>query len=92
MNQSRLESLLETIVSTVIGMLVAIGMQLLVFPLFGFNPPLHDNLAIAGLFTVASILRGYGVRRLFNFGLRRMLQALSRRLLVFFPKGPHDPS
>jgi hypothetical protein len=66
MTQSRKMSLIETITSTAIGYSVAVATQLTVFPLFGINIPLQDNLAIGAIFTVVSIVRGYVVRRVFN--------------------------
>lgn len=66
MKQTKTGSLLEVLVSTVIGYSVALAAQLLVFPLFGWTPPLAANLAIGAIFTVVSIVRGYAVRRLFN--------------------------
>jgi hypothetical protein len=66
MKQSRLMSMVETVGNTAIGFGVAIGAQLLIFPLFGFSPPLSQNFMIAGLFTVVSIVRGYLLRRLFE--------------------------
>lgn len=91
MNQSRLESLMETCLSTLIGLGVALVMQRLVFPLFGFNPPLSQNLAIAALFTAASIARGYAIRRFFARGLHRAAVAIAARLWSLFPfrRGDH---
>lgn len=66
MKQSRAWSLFEQIASTVIGLVVALPTQLIVFPWFGFNPPLSQNLMITAIFTVVSIVRGYGIRRLFE--------------------------
>jgi hypothetical protein len=66
MTQSRKLSLIETITSTAIGYSVAVATQVSVFPLFGINIPLQDNLAIGAIFTVISIVRGYVVRRVFN--------------------------
>lgn len=66
MKQSKLMSLVETVLSTVIGFGVALTTQILVFPLFGFNPPISHNLLIGAIFTVASIARGFLVRRLFE--------------------------
>lgn len=66
MSQSRRMSLLESVTSTTIGLLVGFGAQLVVFPLFGWHPPLGVNLAITVIFTAISIVRGYCVRRLFN--------------------------
>jgi len=38
-----------------------------VLPLYGFDVKLGQSVAITVIFTVASIVRGYGVRRLFNY-------------------------
>jgi len=65
--QSRKMSLVETLLNVAIGYGVAVLAQIVIFPLFGINIPLHDNLAIGALFTVVSIARSYMVRRLFNF-------------------------
>ena len=67
MKQSKLMSMIETVGNTTLGFGVAILAQLLIFPLFGFSPPLAQNFMIAGLFTVVSIVRGYCLRRLFEF-------------------------
>lgn len=66
MKQSKLMSWVETCLNTAIGFGVAILAQILIFPLFGFSPPLSQNFMIAGLFTVVSIVRGYCLRRLFE--------------------------
>lgn len=57
----------ETAASVAIGYLVALLSQLAIFPLFGIHLPLSDNLAIGLYFTAISIVRGYYVRRLFNW-------------------------
>ena len=64
--QTRIQSLLEAFANVAIGYLVAVGAQLLVFPLFGINVPLSSNLLIGAFFTAVSIVRSYVVRRLFN--------------------------
>lgn len=66
MKQSRTMSLLETSLSTGIGLIVALLTQIAVFPLFGFHPRIDQNLAITAIFTVVSIVRQYVVRRLFE--------------------------
>lgn len=66
MKQSRSTSLLKSLISTSTGFAVAFAAQLIVFPLFGFNPPLSTNFAITGIFTVLSIVRGYVLERLFE--------------------------
>lgn len=66
MGQSKLASMIETVTNTLVGYLIAVWMQSVIFPMFGYNLPLHDNFIMAGIFTVVSILRSYFFRRLFN--------------------------
>ena len=65
--QSRLQSLFEALANVVLGYGVALGAQLLVFPLFGIHLPLASNLAIGTIFTVVSLIRSYLLRRFFNW-------------------------
>ena len=80
MNQTRLESLAEVCLSTAIGYAFAILAQLAIFPVFGISVTVAENFAIAALFTVVSVLRGYVVRRWFNAGLHRTAVRIARRL------------
>ena len=64
--QTRLQSFIESLINVAIGYGVAIGSQILIFPLFKIHIPLSSNLIIGLFFTVISIVRGYMVRRLFN--------------------------
>ena len=65
--QSRLQSALESLANTVLGYAIALGAQLLIFPLFGIEIPLTSNLLIGVLFTLVSLVRSYVLRRLFNW-------------------------
>ena len=65
--QSRLQSLLEAGANVLLGYGVALGAQLLVFPLFGIVIPLSSNIAIGIIFTFVSLVRSYALRRLFNW-------------------------
>jgi accessory gene regulator protein AgrB len=67
LSQSRLQSLLESLANVVLGYGVALGAQLIVFPLFGIVIPLASNIAIGIIFTFVSLLRSYVLRRLFNW-------------------------
>ena len=66
MSQSRAQSMIESAANVVIGYMVAIGSQLVVFPMFGVHLPLQDNLLIGLWFTAISLVRSYFVRRWFN--------------------------
>ncbi len=66
MKQSKLMSLAEALLNVAIGYIIAVATQLLVFPIFGLNVSLSDNLLIGAFFTVVSIARSFAVRRLFE--------------------------
>lgn len=66
MKQSKLMSWVETCLNTAIGFGIAMATQVLVFPLFGYSPPLSTNFKIAIIFTVVSIVRGFVLRRVFE--------------------------
>lgn len=68
--QTRLGSLIESLVNIAIGYFVALGSQLAIFPLFDIYISLSDNLLIGAWFTVIAIIRSYLVRRYFNGLLR----------------------
>ena len=65
--QTRLGSLVEAIINVSIGFVVALITQWLVFPLFGLQVSLGENLLIGGIFTAVSVVRSYAVRRFFNW-------------------------
>jgi hypothetical protein len=64
--QSRTMSIIESVANVAIGYGIAVCAQIAIFPLFGINVPIGDNLAIGGLFTIVSLLRSYFLRRIFN--------------------------
>ena len=66
MKQSKQMSLLESLTNVAIGYGVAVSAQILVFPMFGLDVPLSDNLAIGAIFTGISIVRSFTLRRVFE--------------------------
>jgi len=67
MSQSRKGSALEIIVSIAIGLVVSVIANHFVFPMYGFIPSFRQNAEITVIYTAISFVRGYGVRRLFNY-------------------------
>ncbi|NOX15987.1 MAG: hypothetical protein GXP61_08185 [Epsilonproteobacteria bacterium] len=65
--QTKKMSWIETVTSTAIGFIVSLVLVNIVLPAFAFNVRFAQSLTITAIFTVASIIRGYGVRRLFNY-------------------------
>jgi uncharacterized protein (DUF2062 family) len=68
MTQSRIMSLVEAATNVIVGYALAVGMQIVVFPVFGIHIALGDQLAIGLVFTGVSLVRGYVLRRLFERG------------------------
>lgn len=68
--QSRGRSVLEAAVNVVLGFLLAFVMQGMIYPLLGIITKAEDNLLIAAIFTVLSLVRSYLVRRAFETARR----------------------
>ena len=80
MHQTRIESLLESIVNIVIGYVVALISQIVVFPAVGIEVSITTNLVIGFWFTLISLVRSYVIRRWFNAGLHRVIASAARKL------------
>ena len=50
----------------VVGYVISIAAQLVIFPAFDIHVPLRSDLAIGLCFTAVSLARSYLLRRLFN--------------------------
>ena len=55
MKQSRLMSLVESVVNVIVGYGVAVMTQILIFPVFGLHTTLAQNLKMGAIFTIVSI-------------------------------------
>ena len=59
-------SALESITNVFIGFILAVFIQIKLFTSFGIEVETNQEVAIALLFTAASIIRSFVVRRVFN--------------------------
>lgn len=66
MKQSRAMSLVESVLNISIGFGVSLVAQILILPLLGVTVTLVQNVQFALIMTVVSIVRSYGLRRLFE--------------------------
>ena len=66
MKQSKFQSLIESFVTVGSGLIVAVIIQLLIFPLYDIEITLFENIQLATIFTVSSIIRIYFIRRCFS--------------------------
>ena len=71
MTQTRRMSLLESVTNVVVGYVLAIVTQIVVFPWFGIVTDLKLHLAIGLAFVVVSLARGFVLRRIFEHFSRR---------------------
>lgn len=66
--QTKLSSLCEAIFNTVIGVLLSLLVQKVVFTAYGLKTTFNTDIQILFWFTVVSIGRSYVVRRMWNKG------------------------
>ena len=64
--QTKKHSFIESMTNILIGYGVAVTSQIIIFPWFGINIPISDNLLIGFYFTLISLVRSYVLRRYFN--------------------------
>lgn len=75
MNQTRLGSLIETIINVIIGFSINWTANMFIFPLFGFHISAGANFVLGLIYTIISVIRSYCIRRWFNAKLHGMAQA-----------------
>lgn len=74
MEQTKLESLLESAVNISSGFFISLLVWIFVVaPLWDIPVKMHDSLAITSIFTVSSLLRAYIWRRFFNAGMHKAI-------------------
>ena len=66
MTQSRAMSLVEAAANVIVGYVLSIATQIVVFALFEIEVALQEHLAIGLAFTGVSLIRGYVLRRVFE--------------------------
>jgi len=74
MNQTKLESLLETCINIASGFIVSFLLwSFVVAPIWGLTMSTFDNLGIVSIFTVSAVIRSYVWRRFFNAGIHKAI-------------------
>ena len=66
MKQTKKKSIIETFTQTLTGLIVSFIIQLVIYPALDIPVTIGQNILITLVFVIASILRGYLIRRLFN--------------------------
>ena len=70
MKQTKKQSIIESITQTIIGLITSFIIQIIIYPILNIPVTFSQNLIITFVFFVASIIRGYIVRRIFNNKLK----------------------
>ena len=73
MSQSKMMSLVEALVNTVVGLALAFAVNEALMHWTGVTATAAQNFLIVAGHSVASVLRSYAIRRLFNSGWRAAL-------------------
>ena len=61
-----MRSLIESLIDVGSGFILALLIQLYIFPFFGLYPTILDSLGIAAIFTIVSITRSWMWRLVFK--------------------------
>ena len=64
--QSKRKSLIESVTQTVAGLVVSFCIQLVIYPMLNIPVTFSQNVIITTVFFIASIGRGYVIRRIFT--------------------------
>lgn len=75
--QTRLGSFIEASFNIAIGLVISTTANAIIFPQFGFNPTLEENVTISVIYTVISLVRQYVIRRWFNAKLQSAAKKLA---------------
>ena len=82
MQQSKLDSLIEALLSTFIGFIVSFTVNLILMPMLGIPVSLSQNFILTVAFTFVSVARSYLVRRFAN----KYLSQVRAKMVEFFRK------
>lgn len=82
MQQSKLDSLIEALLSTFIGFVVSFTANLVLMPILGIPVSLSQNFILTVAFTFVSVARSYLVRRFAN----KYLSQVRAKMVEFFRK------
>ena len=64
--QTRFKSATEAVCSTLIGFMVSFALTMYILPVCGLVPTIGQAWQITVVYTIASLIRSYGVRRMFR--------------------------
>lgn len=66
MAQTVKQSWLEIGVNTIVGFILSVGIQMIIYPLMGIPVTMGENISITLIFMAVGITRSFLIRRVFN--------------------------
>ena len=66
MAQTKRQSWIEITANTVVGFLISVGVQMIIYPMLDLEVSMGENMTITCIFVVIGIIRSYLMRRFFN--------------------------
>jgi hypothetical protein len=82
MKQDKVDSILEATTNMALGLVISMTANALIFPLFGWDITLQENIYMGFIYSSISIARNYIIRRLFNG--RSVYQAIKGLSVRFY--------
>jgi hypothetical protein len=78
MEQTKLGSFYESLINIIIGWTINFTANMTIFPLFGWEISVEQNILIGTIYTVISLVRSYIIRRWFNAKLHAVAMKLAK--------------
>lgn len=75
--QSRKSSFIEAIINVLIGYVISFMAQLVIYPAYGAQFTIMDNVFIGLWFMLLSLARSYVIRRWFNGYIKKVAEAVT---------------
>ena len=64
--QTKKISMIESLAQTIVGLVISFGIQVIIYPALNIEVTMGENLLIAFIFFISSLVRGYVLRRVFD--------------------------
>ncbi|WP_045859569.1 DUF7220 family protein [Teredinibacter purpureus] len=81
MQQTKLGSLIESLINIAIGFSINFTANLTLFPIFGWEISIAQNIGLGACYTAISIVRSYCIRRWFNARLHAAAMRIASKTL-----------
>jgi hypothetical protein len=65
--QTKKQSFIETLTNIVVGLITSFIIQIYIYDFFKIPVTLNQNIYITLIFFISSVIRGYSIRRMFNY-------------------------